>query len=100
MRINLADPAEFTLENIKKLIASEDDSVHTQFRVTSDNYLFLSKSVGNRDLEGIKFRIETNAAYNGYVGEEAASNNEWVPRIYNVIKKNWENPFLSYSDTF
>lgn len=100
MRINLNDPKEFTLENVRKLIASGDDSVNTQFRVTNDGYLFLSHSVGNRDLEGIKFRLETNGAYNGYVGEDAAKHEAWVTRIYEVVKKNWPNPISTYIDTF
>jgi hypothetical protein len=35
MRINLNDPADFTLEKVTKLIASGNDSIDTQFRVTS-----------------------------------------------------------------
>jgi hypothetical protein len=82
------------------LIASEDDTVHTQFRVTKDGFLFLSKDVGNRKLENIIFRLETNISYNGYVGVKAAENETWVHRIYEVIRKNWPNPSFSYCDEF
>ena len=100
MRINLNDPEEFTTENLQKLIASEDDSVNTQFRVTDDGFLFLSRIVGNKGLEGIKFRLETNSAYNGYVGQEASENSNWVNRIYTAIKINWPNPITTYIDIF
>ena len=100
MKIDLNNPKDFTIDNLRKLIASEDDSVHTQFRVTNDGFLFLSKEVGNKSLEGIKFRLETNGAYNGYVGKEAAGNDSWVNRIYTVINKNWPRPISSYIDTF
>ena len=69
MKINLNDSNDFTVENVRKLIASEDDTVHTQFRVTKDGYLFLSKDVGNRNLDGIVFRLETTAAYSRYTEE-------------------------------
>jgi hypothetical protein len=100
MRINLNDSKEFTLENVRKLIASQDDTVNTQFRVTNDGFLFLSKSIGNKDLEGIKFRLETNVAFNGYVGTEAAKNESWVKRIFTVVKNNWPKPTSTYIDTF
>lgn len=100
MKINLNNPTDFTINNLRKLIASEDDTVHTQFRVTNDGYLVLSRKVGNQDLDGIKFRLETNGAHNGYVGIEASQNDEWVNRIYNVIKENWPDPMSSYIDTF
>lgn len=100
MRINLNDPNDFTIENVKKLIASHDDSVHTQFRVTTNGYLFLSEVVGNQQLDGILFRLETNSSYNGYVGEKGANNESWVKRVYEAIKKNWPHPISSYIDSF
>ena len=60
MRINLNNTGEFTIESLKKLIASEDDSVNTQFRVTNDGYLFISKVVDDNELAEIKFRYDTN----------------------------------------
>lgn len=100
MKINLNDPNDFTIDNLRKLIASEDDTVPTQFRVTNDGYLILSRNVGNQNLDGIKFRLETNGAYNGYVGTEASQNDDWVNTIFNVIKKNWPDPMSPYIDTF
>lgn len=100
MRINVNDPNEFTLENVAKLIASEDDSVHTQFRVTDDGHLFLSKEVGGRSIDNILFRLETNAAYNGYAGIEASKDEEWVRTIYHTVKANYPKPKAKYIDMF
>ena len=100
MQINLNDPNDFTLENVKKLIATEDDSINTQFRVTSDGMLHLSRDYGNMNLEGIVFRIETNIAGNDYVGQKAAADDNWAQRVYNVFNENWPNPKTPYSDTF
>ncbi|MEB2785505.1 hypothetical protein [Algoriphagus persicinus] len=100
MKINLNDPKEFTVENVRTLIASEDDTVHTQFRVTKDGFLFLSQDVGNRNLEGIVFRLETNGAFNGYVGENASKDDSWVTRVFNVVNENWPRPKSLYCDNF
>ncbi len=100
MKINLNNPNEFNLEAVSQLIATEDDSVNTQFRVTEDGMLHLSRDYGNKNLKGIVFRIETNIAGNGYVGKEAAKDKAWVKRVYDVFYKNWPNPKSSYCDTF
>ncbi|MES2592201.1 MAG: hypothetical protein V4608_09975 [Bacteroidota bacterium] len=100
MKINLKDPNDFTIDNLRKLIASEDDSVHTQFRVTTDGYLFLSRIVGNQKLDNIAFRLETNGSNNGYVGKKAASNDNWVNRVFKVVSKNWPQPSSTYIDDF
>ena len=100
MRIDLKNPKEFTKENLKKLIASENDSVNTQFRVTNDGILFLSKIVGNKELDDILFRLETNVMGNGYVGKTASENEIWVTRIYNVVNKNWPDSESSYIDVY
>jgi hypothetical protein len=100
MRINLNNPESFTIESLKKLIKSEDDSVNTQFRITEDGYLFLSTIVGNQEIEGLKFRLETNIMGNGYVGENAAKNENWVKTVFDVINENWPNPTSTFIDSF
>src|SRR5690606_22727333 len=100
MEINLSDPEDFTIENVRKLIASEDDTVHTQFRVTKTGKLVLARTVGNKHVDDILFRLETNGAFNGYVGIKASQNDHWVNRVYNVVKKNWPKPTSSYIDVF
>lgn len=55
MRINLNDPKEFTIENFRKLIASEDDSASTQIRVSTDGYLFLSREIGCENLSNLHY---------------------------------------------
>jgi len=100
MKINLNDPSDFTLENVKKLIASGDDSIDTQFRVTTDGFLFISTSVGTEDLDGILFRLESNVAFNGWVGKDASEDEEWVERIFEAVKKNWPSPNDDYIDDF
>ena len=100
MKIDLTNPQAFTLQNLKKLIASEDDTVNTQFRIDRNGYLFLSKDIGILNLDNIVFRLSSMLAGNGYVGIQASDDIEWVTKIYNIIKKNYPNPSDDYCDLF
>ena len=100
MKINLKNPIEFTIDNLKLLIASGEDTTNTQYRVTKDGYLIISQDVGNQNLNNILFRLETNVMGNGYVGKPASEDDLWVERIYNVVKQNWPEPNSTYIDNF
>ncbi|MBC54496.1 MAG: hypothetical protein CMQ34_11745 [Gammaproteobacteria bacterium] len=101
MKVNLEDPDSFTLENVRKLIASKDDSEHRQIRVTKTGVAFLSDEVGNINTDGLAFRLETFSAGNGYTGEEASKDEDWVKRVYKALSDNWpESRFGSYVDVF
>ena len=99
MRINLNNTGEFTIESLKKLIASEDDSVNTQFRVTNDGYLFISKVVDDNELAEIKFRYDTNRKGRGYVGKKASEDEDWVNLIFNSVNENWPNPYSPHIES-
>lgn len=98
MRINLNDPKAFTIKNIRRLIASVDDSTHTQLRVNKEGIAYLSKPplIGNVGIDNLAFCFGTWIAGNGYVGTEASKDDSWVNNVFNMLKENWPNP----KDTF
>jgi hypothetical protein len=100
MRINLNDPKEFTIENFRKLIASEDDSASTQICVSTDGYLFLSREIGCENLSNILFRLESFCESCGNVGIEASKDDIWITRLFNAVKENWSNHNIGYIDDF
>lgn len=100
MKLDLNRPDQFTLEGVKALIASKDDSRHRQLRVTVDGVAYLSDTVGNADTDGLAFRFETWDAGNDYVGIAASQDEKWVSRIYEALRNNWPNPKSSYLDFF
>ena len=100
MSIDLTDPAALTLESVKTLVASCDDSRDRQFRIATDGRLFVSDAVGNRDLDGILCRYETMHAGNDYVGKRASNDEEYVRRLFNSFQKQWPTPESSYIDQF
>lgn len=100
MRIKVSDPSDFTIENVRKLILLGNDNVTTQFRVTKDGFFFLAENPNTEGLENILFRLESNGAGNGYVGQNGAQDEMWVKRIYDTIKENWRNPTMTYIDIF
>lgn len=92
MEIDLKKPDEFTLENVARLIASKDDSVNRQLRVKANGVAFLSDEVGNINTDGLAFRLETWCSGNSYCGKEAATDKQWVVKVYGWLEENWPNP--------
>jgi hypothetical protein len=101
VQINLTDPASFTLDAVRQMIASGDDGVHNQLRVSRDGVAWLSTdAVGGAHVDGLLFRLETWSAGSGCVGPVAASDGVWVMQIYNALKDNWADPRLDYIDVY
>lgn len=98
MQINLGNPDELTLENVREFIRAGDDSTHTQIRVTEDGIAYLSKTVGSEGVEGLQFYLETYDPGNGYVGEEAANDDEWVKEVFDTLRNSWRNGARGYID--
>ncbi|MDN3554392.1 hypothetical protein [Halomonas maura] len=96
MQLNLE--SGLTKEDVRKLIASKDDSESRQLRVTTDGIAYLSGVVGNRGLDGNLFRLEIWDSGNDYVGHQASMDDVWVTRIYNAPRRNWPNPYSTYID--
>jgi len=53
---------------------------------------------GGRDLDGVKFRLETYDAGNGYVGGAAAEDGKWVKDVYETLRDAWLNDRRGYVD--
>ena len=75
-------------------------SSRTQIRISKDGILYLSEIVGNEEVDGLAFRLETFIANNGYIGLEAAKDEEWIKRLYDCLSENWPNPSSTYIDDF
>jgi hypothetical protein len=97
MTIDLYDSKDFTLENVKKLLASKDDSLPRQLRININGTVYLSDDVGAVNLDGVACRFETWARGNSYVGPEAAADDEWVMEVYELIYWAMPSPFSTSS---
>lgn len=101
MQIDLTDPASFTIDAVRQLIASGDDTVHNQLRVSKNGVAWLSvDAVGGADIGGLLFRLETWSAGSGCVGPVPARDGVWVMQIYNALKDNFADPRLDYVDVY
>lgn len=83
------DIKTLTLEEFKALIAGADDSVDNQIRVTENGEVYISTTVGDSDIEGLRFRFETFEAGNGYVGKAAAADDRYIEGMYEDLKQYW-----------
>ena len=100
MQIDLNDPQQVTLEQVRLLIASGDDRVHNQLRVSQAGVVWLSTVVGGAETSGLLFRLETWAAGSGYVGPAAAQDEQWVSQVLGALKANWPRPSSAYVDLY
>lgn len=100
MEIDLKSPASFTLDAVRQLIASEDDSADRQLRVNNDGIAFLSNETGAQNKQNILFRFETWDEGNDYTGIRASKDDEWVGRIFNALQNNWPNPSSKVIDIY
>jgi len=100
MTIDLNDPADFTVENLRCLIASGVDSSNSQLCVSKAGIASLINTVGFDEPDNLAFRIETWIAGNDYVGEAASQNDDWVGRLYKALENNWPNPTSTIIDLF
>lgn len=98
--INLNIPSNITTENVALLLASKDDSKNRQIRVSKEGIATLSNDCGNKNTEGVIFRIETFCAGNGYTGVEAAKDDHWVGKITKCLKEKGLGQEDSYCDMF
>jgi hypothetical protein len=88
--IDLNKAAGVTLEEVRALVASRDDSKYVQLRVSNDGIAFFWDGKPLDGVEDCALRFEGFAAGNDYVGAEAAKDEEWVRRIHTALTTNWE----------
>ena len=98
MELDLNDPNNLTIDNIRLLLASANDESNSQLRVNKNGILYISKVVGNIDTEDLLFRLEIWLAGNSYVGKKASEDTTWVNRVYQAVKSNWPNPSSDFID--
>ncbi|PTW45094.1 hypothetical protein C8J25_108186 [Sphingomonas faeni] len=98
MQIDLKTP--FTTNDVAQLLGSKDNTRNRQIRVSTTGIAELSDDVGNQNISGLAFRMETFSAGNGWTGVEAAADSRIVARVEKVLKDNWPNPTNTYIDIF
>jgi hypothetical protein len=97
MKLDLS--AGLTVDDVRNLLASTDDSIDRQLRVTVDGIAFICEDAEPVDRGEILFRFETWDSGNGYSGSAAANDNVWVKQVYATLKKNWPNRTSFVVDT-
>lgn len=100
MQIDLNDPNQFTLEQVRQLIASGNGAIHNQLRVDRAGHAWLSSVVGGAQLDGLLFRLETWSAGSGCVGGVAAEDERWVQQVFKALRDNWPHPTSDYIDLY
>ena len=99
--IDLTRAGALTPDSVRQLLASANDTTMTELRVSKAGIAFIAPTQnGAGEAEGLAFRLETWMQGTGYVGPKAAEDDEWVERIYRVLKANWPKPTTPIIDRF
>lgn len=88
-----------TVEELIDLISAQNDNESNHIIwVSKDGEVHISSLQENmspiefdEQNENLEFRFETLIQGNGWVGENAAQDMEWVRRLYNAMLENWTN---------
>jgi uncharacterized protein YxjI len=88
--LQIDDPEDFTIENIKKLIASKDDSKTRQLRVAKAGLIYLSDFHMPPDDSIHALVYETWIRGADYCGKAASEDSHWVSEVYNWLQKDWK----------
>jgi hypothetical protein len=96
--IDLSDPKEFTIDGVRRLLASKtglesDGSVpgsylgYYRLWVTKNGKAYIEDNPGyptDIDLQNHAIRFES--WHRSYVGKDAANDDKWVNEVYNMLK--------------
>ena len=92
MRIDLNNPDEFTLANVRQFIASGDPTREAQLRVSLRGWVDFAKADEEQGVDNIAFELAPWSPEDRRVGPEAAADDQWVLRVFEVLRDNWPDP--------
>ena len=98
MNLNLNDPNDFTIDGVRRLLASKTGSEPAneypgiyQLRITKDSIAYIKDNwhpPTDSDEQNLAIRFETWDRT--YVGKDAANDDKWVNSVYLMLKRWWE----------
>ena len=98
MKLDLNNLEEFTLTGVRRLLASKDDSTHSLIVVSKDGSAYLEDlwEFHKQDDEPVAMYYPSFAAGNGYVGEGAAADDQWVEEVFRTLDTHWAKYYPDY----
>lgn len=94
------DAAELSIQQVRSLVSNADDRQNNQVRVDDGGSVYVSRqaAIGNRELDGVRFKLETFVRGNDYVGPRAASDARHVSVLYEKITRAWHEGLRGHVD--
>jgi hypothetical protein len=98
MKIDLNDGNQFTLDGVRRLIASCDDSENRQLCVSMGGVARICKT--GEPWNDVSFKLASWGAGMDYCGVDASLDDEWVSIVYFSLKANWPKPVSKVIDFY
>ena len=103
-KVNYLNINNLIIDNLKKLVSEcQDAKDHHQLIVSNDGDIFilphsyLRENQLTNDID-CRFTYESFCQYNGYVGEEAANDDDWMGKLLDWIVIDWVRNNKGYID--
>jgi hypothetical protein len=98
MNLNLNDPNEFTIDGVRRLLASKTGSEPAdeypgiyQLRVTKNGIAYIKHNwQPPTDSDEQNHAVLFETWHRSYVGKDAANTDWWVNHVYNMLKRWWD----------
>jgi hypothetical protein len=98
MNLNLNDPDDFTIDGVRRLLASKTGSEPAdeypwiyQLRITRNGIAYIKHNWQPPTESDVQNHAVLFGTWNSsYVGQDAANDGEWVNRVYKMLKGWWE----------
>jgi uncharacterized LabA/DUF88 family protein len=87
---------ELDVVKLAELYSEADDRCINQLRVDYDGGVYFYVRSADRSLDHVKFRFESCADYNGYVGPKAASDATRMENELNELRLAWKHDIRGY----
>jgi hypothetical protein len=104
--MNLADhPSRANLKVLLALADDEEGSHMIWVSETGEVHIevlpdYFAPAAYVKELPGFRFRLETLHKGNGWTGPVAASDDNWVDRLYASLTQHWKTGTQGYVDEF
>jgi hypothetical protein len=87
---------DFTIDKLRQLIASRNDDQDRQLRVSNDGIIYIEDDPHRNGLTEAHCALNIWNEGEGYLGHDAAQEDQFMNSIFKVLQNNWPERKAAY----